>query len=73
MKTVNVSEFRQQCLSLMDGLPSEGILITRHGQPLAKIIPVRQSCSGLIGSDPGFLYQNKDDLFSTGAAWDAES
>lgn len=73
MKDVKISEFRQQCLSLMDHLPADGILIVRHGQPIAKVIPVRQSCSDLIGSDPDFLYKNDDDLFSTGIKWDAES
>lgn len=73
MKTINISEFRQQCLTLVAQLPSEGILITRHGRPVAKLLPVRPSCTGLIGSVPDFLYDNDDELFSAGIEWNAQS
>ena len=53
MQEISVSEFRQQCLALMDNLPKDGLLITRNGHPLAKLLPVRpQSCIDLIGSVP---------------------
>ena len=73
MQEMNVSEFRQKCLSLMDDLPAEGILITKHGHPVAKLVPVQPSPADLIGSVPDFLYDNGDDLFSTGIEWDAQS
>lgn len=57
----------------MDGLPAEGILITKPGRPLAKVMPVPSSCSGLIGNMKGLVSNPKDDLFSTGVVWDAES
>jgi antitoxin (DNA-binding transcriptional repressor) of toxin-antitoxin stability system len=57
---------------MMDALPPEGILITRRGHPVAKILPVRTSCVDLIGTVP-VLLDNDDDLFSTGERWDAES
>jgi antitoxin (DNA-binding transcriptional repressor) of toxin-antitoxin stability system len=69
-----VSDFRQKCLALMDDLPAEGILITRHGHPVAKLLPVRSSsCVDLIGILPGLTITDDDDLFSTGECWDAES
>ncbi len=46
-------------------LPSEGILIARHEEPVAKLLPVRASCADLIGIAPDFLYDNEDDLFTT--------
>ncbi len=73
MNAINISEFRQQCLTLVDELPSEGILITRHGEPVAKLVPVRPSCDSLIGTVPGLSTDPKDDLLSTGLKWDAES
>jgi antitoxin (DNA-binding transcriptional repressor) of toxin-antitoxin stability system len=73
MKKINASEFRQKCLSLMDDLPAEGILITKLGHPVAKLIPVRQSSADLIGSVPGIVLDPEDDLFSTRMEWDAES
>ena len=70
---ISVSDFRQQCLTLMDHLPSDGILITRHGHPVARLVPVRPtSCADLIGSVP-ILTGEDDDLFSTGERWDADA
>jgi prevent-host-death family protein len=73
VQEISVSDFRQQCLALMDRLPAEGVLITRHGHPVAKIVPVHPaSCRNLIGT-MNILRDNSDDLFSTGERWDAES
>jgi prevent-host-death family protein len=41
MKDLSVTEFRRQCLSLLDALPDEGVVVTRRGAPLARITPVR--------------------------------
>ena len=73
MQEISVSEFRQKCLTLMDDLPAEGILITKHGHPVAKLTPVGQSSVDLIGSLPEMVMDPNDDLFSTGIKWDAES
>jgi len=73
MQSIPVSDFRQQCLSLIDHLPPEGILITRRGEPVARLLPVKGSCAELIGSAPDLLYGNDDDLLSTGIRWNAES
>lgn len=73
MEEISVSDFRQKCLALMDKLPAEGLLITRHGHPVAKLLPVRaDSCAGLIGTVT-VLSMAGDDLFSTGERWDAET
>ena len=73
VKAMNVTEFRQQCLQLLDRVPSGGVLITKRGRPVAKLIPVRSSCADLIGTIPGLSSDPSDDLFSTGLDWDAES
>ena len=73
MREINISEFRQKCLTLMDDVPAEGIVITKHGRPVAKLVPIRQSPAELIGSVPDLLVDNNDDLFSTGIKWDAQS
>jgi prevent-host-death family protein len=74
MKEISISEFRQQCLNLVDKVPPDGIVITRRGQPIAKLVPYhRNSCLDLIGSVPGIIKDPSDDLFSTGERWDAES
>jgi antitoxin (DNA-binding transcriptional repressor) of toxin-antitoxin stability system len=73
MKAISISEFRKRCLSLIDDLPDQGLLITRHGKAVAKIIPLHRSCAELIGSAPHLLYDNDDGLFAAGVHWDADS
>lgn len=72
MKRLNVSEFREQCLSILDELPPEGLLITKRGRPVARVLPVRESDGDLIGSLAGQLHI-EGDILSTGERWDAES
>lgn len=72
MRSLNVSEFREQCLSLLDKLPAEGVMITRRGKPIARVMPVRKNNADLIGSLAG-KFEIRGDIFSTGEEWDAES
>ena len=72
MKQLNVSEFRAQCLALLDELPAEGVLITKRGHPIARLMPIRENDGDLIGVLNGQL-KIKGDVFSTGVEWDAQS
>jgi antitoxin (DNA-binding transcriptional repressor) of toxin-antitoxin stability system len=71
VKSLNVSEFRKQALDLLEHLPPEGVLITKRGKPLAKVVPMRSNIADLIGSMKGKLHI-KGDIFSTGIRWEAE-
>jgi len=64
-KRLSISEFRERCLSLTDELPAEGVVITRRGRPIARLVPVRENDGDLIGSLAGTL-KIKGDIFSTG-------
>ena len=46
MRDLSITEFRRQCLSLLEDLPEEGIVITKHGQPVARVAPVRAARKG---------------------------
>ena len=72
MQTINASKFKEQCLSLLENLDPEGIVITKHGKPVARLIPAGSDCADLIGSMKGKL-KVKGDIFSTGIKWNAES
>jgi prevent-host-death family protein len=72
MKRLNVSEFRKNCLSLLEELPAEGVLITKRGQPIARLTPVRKNNADLIGKLAGIL-EIHGDIMSTGEQWDAQS
>ena len=69
---ISVTKFKEQCLSLLDHLDSDGLVITKHGKPLARVSPIRSSCAAMIGSLSGKI-KVKGDIKSTGMRWDAES
>ena len=50
MKTLSATEFKQQCLSLLDQLDAEGLVVTKHGKPIARILPYERRFAPLIGS-----------------------
>jgi prevent-host-death family protein len=72
MKQIGAAQFKQQCLSILDHLGQEGLVITKHGRPVAKIIPIGADSAALIGSLKGKL-EIKGNILSTGEHWDAES
>jgi prevent-host-death family protein len=72
MELMAASKFKEQCLSLLDNLDPEGIVITKRGKPVARVVPVSADCAGLIGSMKGRI-KIKGDILSTGVRWNAES
>jgi prevent-host-death family protein len=72
MKSVAAAKFKEQCLALLDTVGPEGIVITKHGKPVAKLIPLGTESKGLIGALAGKL-RIRGKILSTGIAWDAES
>ena len=72
MMEINASKFKEQCLSLLDHLDPDGIVVTKHGKAVARVIPIGASCAALIGSLKGKV-KVKGDVFSTGIGWNAES
>jgi len=72
MQKINASKFKEQCLALLENLEPEGIIVTKHGKPIARVIPANSDCAELIGSMKDQI-QIHGDIFSTGINWDAES
>jgi prevent-host-death family protein len=72
METIPAARFKAQCLSLLDRVSPEGIVITKHGRPVAKLIPVGASSASLIGSLKGKI-RIKGNILTTGTRWDAQS
>ena len=50
MKKVAAAKFKEQCLSILDHLEPEGIVITKHGKPVARLLPIERASADLIGS-----------------------
>jgi len=74
MKTIGAAKFKEQCLAIIDRLTPEGVVITKHGKPVARVIPYSRESAELIGGLAGKI-KIHGEILSTGARWhtDAES
>jgi antitoxin (DNA-binding transcriptional repressor) of toxin-antitoxin stability system len=70
MKTVAAAKFKEQCLSMLDHLDADGLVITKHGKPVARLLPAERASAELIGALRGRI-RIKGDIQSTGATWNA--
>jgi prevent-host-death family protein len=71
MKQIPAAKFKEQCLALIDRVDKDGIVITKRGKPVAKLIPIGADSASLIGSLKHKV-KIKGDILSTGLRWDAE-
>ena len=39
MKQIPATEFKAKCLALLDRVGPEGVVITKHGRPVARLVP----------------------------------
>ena len=39
MKEIGAAKFKEQCLALLDNLDADGLIITKRGKPVARVIP----------------------------------
>lgn len=72
MKTIAATQFKQQVLQILDDVDDEGIVITKHGKPVAKLTRLRGPNARWIGSMKGKI-KIKGNIMSTGMKWRAES
>jgi prevent-host-death family protein len=72
VKTVPAAKFKEQCLALLDQVDPDGIIITKHGKPIAKLVPVHTDSANLIGSFKGKI-KIRGNILTTNVKWDAES
>lgn len=72
MKEISAAKFKEQCLAILDAVDEEGIVVTKRGKPVAKLIPIRAESAELIGALRDKL-KIKGDIHSTGIRWHAES
>lgn len=70
IKKVAAAKFKEQCLSILDHLEPDGIVITKHGRPVARLLPAERASANLIGALSGRIRVNGD-IQSSGVKWDA--
>ena len=71
-KTIGAARFKEKCLALLDDVGPEGIIVTKHGKPVAKLVPIEAECIDLIGSLKEKI-EIRGDILGTGIEWNAES
>ena len=72
MKKIGAAQFRAQCFALLDNLTVEGLIITKHGRPVARVVRYPRHSGELIGSLRGKL-EVRGDVLSTNIDWDASA
>ena len=70
MMTIGAAKFKEQCLALLDHLGDDGLVITKRGKPVARLLPYERRHAELIGS-LSHKVKVRGDIFSTGVEWEA--
>ena len=65
MNEIGAAKFKEQCLALLDQLDADGLVVTKHGKPVARVIPFDTQGADLIGSLRHKI-KIRGDVFSTG-------
>ena len=55
MRAIPAAKFKEKCLALLEEVDAEGIVITKRGKPVAKLIPLGTDSASLIGALRGKL------------------
>ena len=72
MKTIGAAKFKEQCLALLDELDPDGLVVTKHGKPVARVVPYDREYAGLIGSLKDEI-EVCGDILTTGVRWEADA
>jgi len=77
-KTIGVTAFKSQCLALIDAVAqgkADRVVLTRHGRPVAALVPVARALPELWGALRGSvtILPGTDLTSGTGEAWEAEA
>ena len=72
MKTIGAAKFKEQCLALLDQLDADGLVVTKHGKPVARVVPYNQQWGHLIGSLRHKI-EVRGDILGTGVRWNADA
>ena len=65
MNEIGAAKFKEQCLALLDQVGADGLLVTKHGKPVARVIPFDTQGVDLIGSLRHKI-KIRGNVFSTG-------
>lgn len=68
------SRFKERCLALLDlvARTRTPIVVTKHGKPVAKLVPIDEPAAATTMGSVRLLAADDELYFSTGEVWDAE-
>lgn len=69
---IGAAKFKEKCLAILDDLGPEGLIITKHGKPVARVIPYPRTPEALVGSLRNHL-RVVGDVMSTDVDWDVDA
>lgn len=73
LRTITATEFKAKCLRVLDKLKPQGLVVTKCGLPIAKLLPIRHArFDPLYGCMKGKI-KVKGGIFSTGRKWNAQA
>ena len=72
MKSMGGAVFEEQCPALPDRLDAEGVIITKRGKPVARVVPYERQFADCISS-PRHRIEIRGDIGSTGVRWNADA
>lgn len=73
-QSIPAGEFKAKCLKIMDEvkLQHKTVVITKHGVPIAKLVPFAAPSLSLYGALEGSVKITGDIVRSTGEVWEAD-
>jgi prevent-host-death family protein len=73
-REMKASEFKARCLEVMDTVARTGdpVIVTKRGKPVAKLCPITEPLSPLVGCMKGRIEILGDIVSPVDVEWDAE-
>ena len=71
--TITAGEFKAKCLKLLDEVAEkrETLVITKHGKPVAQVVPMPVKQTDIVGSMKGSVTILGDIISPIDVEWDA--
>ena len=72
-RTVGAAQFKARCLKLLDEVAATGnpLVITKHGRPVARLVPIGRRPASAVGALRGHIRITGDIVAPTGVRWEA--
>jgi len=72
-KTMSAAEFKAKCLDILNQVAESGhgVVVTKRGRPVAKLVPIVDKPSRLVGAMKGEITIVGDIVTPVGVMWES--